>query len=509
MLKKPLPLYQKITELSTKAALFSGISMLLEWDQETFMPKGAIEIRSKQVELIASLGHKEKTSKEFAEGLSQLIDIETGVLKSDELTERQAAALREWRRDYNNAVKLPSSFVEEFANVTSAATHAWAEARSKNQFKSFQAHLEKIVVLCRKKADFLGYKDHPYDALLDCFEPTMTTKVATVLLERLKIPLTDLLKKICTKPAPDTAFLHREYPHDKQFALGKKVLSAMGFEKQYSRLDESAHPMCIPLQPFDTRMTTRISLNHPLMNLLSCVHEGGHGLYHSNLPADCYGTPLGEAASLGIDESQSRTWETIIGRSLPFWQHFFPLLQETFPEHLGAVRLEDFYKAVNIVKPTMIRTESDEVTYNLHIMLRFEMEKGLIEGTIPVEKVPEEWNRRMRDYLGITPKADSEGCLQDIHWSLGAIGYFPTYTLGNLYAAQFFEVFTAEHPNWQQQIAKGELTVLSNWQKENIHRYGREYLPEDLCEKITGKPLSEKPFISYLEKKYTPLYHLT
>ncbi len=500
--------YQKITELSTKATLFSGISMLLEWDQETYMPKGAIEIRSKQVELIASLGHQERTSKDFANALSALIDIETGTLKSDELTDPQIAALREWRRDYIKAVKLPLSFVEEFAIVTSAATHAWADAKEKNRFKDFQPHLEKIVALCRKKADILGYEDHPYDALVDNFEPTMTTAVLTVLLERLKIPLTNLLKKICTKPIPDSSFLQHDFDHNKQLAFGKKLLSAMGFDKRFSRLDESAHPMCIPMQTYDTRMTTRINLNHPLMNILSCVHEGGHGLYHANLPHENYGTPLGEAASLGIDESQSRSWETIIGRSLPFWQHFFPHLKETFPEHLASVRLEDFYKAINTVKPTMIRTESDEVTYNLHIMLRFEMEKGLIEGTIPVERVPEEWNKRMREYLGITPHSDIEGCLQDIHWSLGAIGYFPTYTLGNLYAAQFFETFAAKHPNWKEQIAKGELSVLSNWQKEHIHRYGRQYLPEDLCEKITGKPLSEKPFITYLEKKYTPLYHL-
>lgn len=508
MTKKKNPSYQKITELSTRAALFSGISSLLEWDQETLMPKGAIEIRSKQVELIASLAHKEKTSKEFAKSLSDLIDLETGNFLTDNLTDREAAAVREWRRDYIKAVKLPSSFIEEFAKATSAATHAWAEAKGKNDFKAFQPHLEKIVGLNRKKADILGYKDHPYDALIDGFEPTMTTNVITVLLERLKIPLTDLLRKILTKHQPDSSFLYREYPHELQFAFGKKVLAAMGFEKQFSRLDESAHPMCVPLQPYDTRMTTRIHLNHPLQNILSCVHEGGHGLYHSNLPADCYGTPLAEAASLAIDESQSRTWETIIGRSLPFWQHFFPLLKEAFPENLGDVRLEDFYKAVNTVKPTMIRTESDEVTYNLHIMVRFEMEKGLIEGSIPVEKVPEEWNKKMREYLSITPKANSEGCLQDIHWALGAIGYFPTYTLGNLYAAQFFEVFAAEHPNWKEKIAEGNLSLLANWQKEHIHRYGREYLPEDLCEKITGKPLSEKPFLKYLEAKYTPLYHL-
>ncbi len=483
--------------------------MLLEWDQETYMPKRAIENRSSQVELIASLQHKERTSKAYTDALSALIDLETATILDPNLSKEQQAAVREWRRDYIQAVKLPTSFVEEFANASSAATHAWIDAKESNDFKSFQPHLEKVVELCRKKTEILGYDNHPYDALIDCFEPTMTTKELTTLFERLKVPLTVLLKKIQTKKEPNDAFLHKTCPRETQLAFGKSILKNMGFENSFSRLDESVHPMCIPIHPDDTRMTTRVYPDQMLVNLLSCIHEGGHGLYHSNLPKEHFGTPLGEAASLGIDESQSRTWETTIGRSLPFWQHYFPLLQKTYPEHLSSVRLEDFYKAINIVKPTMIRTDSDEVTYNLHIMIRFEMEKALIEGAVAVSDIPDLWNEKMRSYLGIVPKAHSEGCLQDIHWSLGAIGYFPTYTLGNLYAAQFFEVFAKEHPDWKERVAHGELTFIADWQKEKIHRFGRQYLPEDLCEKITGSRLSEKPFVQYLENKYNTLYHLS
>ncbi len=501
--------YQTLKQLSKKAELYNGVLMLLEWDQETFMPKAAIEIRSLQIEQLASLLHRERTSKEFVSALSALIDIETGQLHDPKLTDAQSSALREWRRDYIQTAKLPLSFVEEYAKTTTEATHVWAGAKEKNDFKLFEPHLEKVVALCRKKADFLGYQDHPYDALIDSFEPSMTTQALTVLFERLKIPLTALLKKIQTKPDPDQSFLLKTYPHERQLAFGKKLLSTMGFDRTFSRLDESAHPMCVPIHPCDTRMTTRILPNFPLVNILSCIHEGGHGLYHKNLPKEHYGTPLGQSASLAIDESQSRTWETIIGRSLSFWEYTYPLFQEAFPEHLKGIHLEDFYKAINVVEPSLIRTESDEVSYNLHVMVRFEIEKALIEGTAKVNQIPELWNEKMREYLSIAPKADSEGCLQDIHWSLGAIGYFPTYCLGNLYAAQFFETFMSEHPDWKQRLAKGDFHFISDWQNEHIHRWGRYYLPEDLCERITGKPLSEKSFIHYLEEKYTPLYHLS
>ncbi len=500
--------YEKLTKLSKRAAIYASISHLLAWDQETKMPKEAIGLRCEQNELITSLIHKEQTSPEFAKTLCSLIDIETGAILDPTLSPRQMAALREWRRDYLHASKLPTKFVEEFAKATSAANHVWQEARPKSDFKTFQPHLEKIVELNQKKADILGYQDHPYDALVDSFEPEMNTATLATLFERLKFPLMTLLKMIQTKPDPDVSFLEKDYPHKKQIDFSKQLLIDMGFEKGFSRLDESAHPMCVPIHPKDMRMTTRIHPNNVLSNILSCAHEGGHGLYHIQLPVEHFGTPLCDSASLGIDESQSRTWETIIARSLPFWEHYFPILQSYFPEQLGSVSLDDFYKAINIVEPSMIRVDSDEVAYNLHILLRFELETDLIDGTLKASDIPEAWNEKMRDYLSISPKAHSEGCMQDIHWAMGAFGYFPTYTLGNLYAAQFFEAFTQDHPKWTERVAKGELHFISDWQKQNIHRFGREFLPEELCENVTGHPLSEKPFIHYLENKYKPLYRL-
>lgn len=502
------PSYEQLKELSTSASILSGISMLLEWDQEIYMPKGAIEIRSRQIELIADLHHREQTSKQFGELLGSLINLETGAVSDASLTHPQKAALREWRRDYLQQVKLPQEFVKEWARATSAATHGWIEARDKDDFSLFQPHLKKVVDLARKKADYLGYESHPYDALIDSFEPEVKTETLLPLFERLKLPLTNLLKEIQTKHSPDRSFFEKDYSHEKQLAFGRKILADMGFDPAFSRLDESSHPMCVPIHPSDMRMSTRVYPKDVAVNILSCLHEGGHGLYNSHVPVEHFGTPLCQSASLAMDESQSRTWETIIGRGLPFWKHYYPLLQKEFPEQLGAVHLEDFYQGLNIVQPSYIRTDSDEVSYNLHILIRFELELALIEGTIEVADIPEAWNEKMRSYFGLTPPSPALGCLQDIHWSLGAIGYFPTYTLGNLYAAQLFETFSQAVPDWKNRIAKGDLTVLSSWQEEHIHRHGKIYIAKDLCEKVTGKPLSEQPFIDYLEKKYTPLYHL-
>ena len=262
------------------------------------------------------------------------------------------------------------------------------------------------------------------------------------------------------------------------------------------------------MQPKDTRMTTRIHPGNIMMNLGAVLHEGGHGLYNMNLPLEHYGSPLGEQVSLGIDESQSRWWETLIGQSRSFWQHFFPLLQQEFPQQFSDVPLDDFYRAINSVKAGFIRIDADEVTYNLHIVVRFEIEKALMEGTLKVKEIPDAWNEKMRTYLGICPEFPSQGCLQDVHWSLGYIGYFPTYTLGNLYSAQFFETFETAHPNWKERVSHGSLDFIGEWLKENIHRYGRQFQSNALCERVTGKPLSPEPYINYLTKKYRGLYLL-
>ncbi len=500
--------YEKLHALSKTASLMNAIHSLLNWDQETYMPKEAIELRSQQIEVIASLVHKQRTSKSYAKALSSLIDLETGEVAESSLSVPQIAALREWRRDYLKAAKLPNAFVKQFAKTTSAASHAWQTAKEHNDFKSFAPHLQKVVSLSRKKADILGFVEHPYDALLDLYEPEMKTSYLTPLFSKLKISLTQLLKEISVKPQFHEEFLYRHCPRHKQLDFAQKILFKMGFRQTTSRLDTSAHPFCTGMQPKDTRMTTKVNPDSIMTNIGAVMHEGGHGLYNMDLSIEQYGSPLGEQVSLGIDESQSRWWETLIGQSRAFWEHFFPLLKEEFPEQFGNIPLEDFYHAINQAKPGLIRIDADEVTYNLHIIVRFEIEKGLIEGSVKVKEIPELWNSKMREYLGISPEFDGQGCLQDIHWSLGYIGYFPTYTLGNLYSVQFFEAFEKAHPNWREHVAKGSLDFVRDWLKENIHRHGRQFTPSELCKKVTGKALSQEPYVNYLTEKYRKLYHL-
>lgn len=500
--------YEKLHALSKTTTLLASVETLLDWDQETYMPKEAIEIRSLQHEILASLVHRSRTSKAFAKALSALIDLKTGAIIDERLSSSQIAALREWRRDYVRDIKLPQAFVKQFAKTTSAATHAWKTAKEHNDFKAFSSHLEKVVALSRKKAAILGFTEHPYDALLDLYEPGMKTSFLTPLFSKLKFSLTQLLKDISVKPAFPDDFLHRHCPTHKQMDFAHQILHKMGFHTSSSRLDLSAHPMCSGLQPKDTRMTTRIHPDNLLFHIGAVMHEGGHGLYNMNLPVEHYGSPLCQQVSLGIDESQSRWWEVLIGQSHSFWEYFFPLLQKEFPEQFQTVSLEDFYHAINGVKPGLIRIDSDEVTYNLHIIVRFELEKALMEGSLKVKDLPHAWNSKMREYLGISPEFDGQGCLQDIHWSLGYIGYFPTYTLGNLYSVQFFNAFEKAHPNWKSQVAHGSVDFIRDWLKENIHQYGRQYTPAELCERITGKPLSEEPFVAYLNHKYRSLYRL-
>jgi len=495
--------YDELFELSRQIATYASIQQILEWDQETYMPPGAIDFRSSQLELLAGHVHKLRTSSRFSHALGLLIDLESGEIYDDSLSAAEIAALREWRRDHLRAIKLPAAFVKTFARTTATAMHAWSVARKKSDFKQFLPHLEKIVMLSRKKADILGYQEHPYDALLDLYEPEMKVSVIAPLFGRLKIALTELVKEITARGPPKTDFLQGDFPPAKQMEFVQTLLDAMGFETATSRLDQSAHPMCTPVHPQDTRMTTRIHPDNPISNIFSVLHEGGHGLYNSDLDPEKFGSPLGEQVSLGVDESQSRWWENWIGKSVPFWKHFYPSLQKTFPQQLKHVPEEDFIAAVNCVRPSFIRVEADEVTYSLHVLLRFEIEKALIEGSLKVKDVPEAWNEKMRDYLGIRPERDDEGCLQDIHWSMGGIGYFPTYVLGNLYAAQFFEVFEKNHPKWKEQVAKGELAFIRSWLKENIHSHGRQYPPGELVKKVTGKPLSETAFVGYLTKKFS------
>lgn len=506
-MKSKKTLYDQLFELSKTIKTLNSIEQLLDWDQETLMPHAAIEFRAAQKELMTGHIHKLKTSTKFSHLLNQLIDLESGEVLNPALTPAQCAALRQWRKDHLKAIKLPTSFVKTFSSTSTTTVNRWIEAKKTSNFAEFTPSLSRIFQLSRKKADLLGYQDHPYDALLDLFEPGMTVAKLTPLFDRLKVALKTLVKSIQAQPPIDTGCLKGEFNSELQIRFGKKILEAMGFSPQDCRLDLSVHPFCMPVHPLDTRMTTRTHHNDIMSNIFSVIHEGGHGLYNRGLNVEQYGSPLGEQSSLGIDESQSRWWETRIGRTKPFWTHFLPLLQRDFPQ-LKNVTLDQFYLAINHVQPSFIRVEADEVTYSLHVILRFEIEKAVIEGTLQIKDIPAVWNQKMEEYLGITPSQDAEGCLQDIHWAFGLIGYFPTYVLGNLYAAQFFKAFEKSHPDWQTRVSQGDLGFIREWLRTNLHQYGRQYTPEEFVQRISGKPLHESEYVNYLNTKYKEIYRL-
>lgn len=498
--------YQKLHKLSKHTRTLQGISNILGWDQETYMPPGAGENRGEQLKIMAGLIHREKTSPEYIATLGELVDLKTGNVKANGLEENKQAALREWYRDYKRDNALSSAFVEDFAQLNSQSLLVWRHAKEKNAFHHFAPFLDRTIDMCRKKADLLGYKEHPYDALLDLYEHDISTEEVYTLFSNLKASLLPLLKKIQRQKQVDDSFLHGSFPAKKQMAFTLKLLKDIGYDMSHGRLDFSAHPFSTASHPTDSRITTHIHPKHILSNIAIVLHEAGHSLYEMGLPREEFGTPLGESISLGMHESQSRFWETRVGHSKPFWQHYLPLLKKQFKGKLDNISLEAFYKGINKVNASYIRVEADEVTYSLHVILRFEMEKALIEGSLKVRDIPDAWNAKMQELLGVTPRNNTEGCLQDVHWAMGAFGYFPSYTLGNLYASHFFEAFANQHKDWNQRIAEGQFTFIVDWLRENIHKHGRRYSSTKLLQKITGKPFTAETFIHYITSKYSDIY---
>ncbi len=499
--------YEKLAELSRRGRTLTGISFLLDWDQETFMPQDGAAIRGDQQQIMAGIIHEERTGKNYVNALAKLVDLKNGKLKGKTLGERQKAAVREWHRDWKIENALPKKFVEEFAKLSSQSMDVWKNARKANSFQQFAPFLEKIVEMNRKKAEYIGYDEKPYDALLDLYEPGVTSKIITPLFEKLKKFLVDKVKKIKAQKEIDDSFLEGKWDADKQLAFGRKILEDMGYDFNKGRLDLSAHPFSSSIHPYDSRITTRLTNPSIISNVSTSLHEGGHSLYEMGLPVEDYGTPLSEAISYGIHESQSRWWETRIGLSKPFWEHYLPLLKKEFPA-FSKVNLETFYKAANKVEPSLIRVEADEVTYSLHVILRYEMEDALIHGKLKIRDVPEAWNEKMVKYLGVKPDSNANGCLQDVHWSMGAFGYFPSYTIGNLYAAQFFEAFAKQHPDWEKRVAKGDLVFIKEWLNNHIHKYGKQYSSQELLKKVTGKEFTVQPYLDYIESKYSKIYKL-
>jgi carboxypeptidase Taq len=499
-----------ITELRRIQQIASAASVL-SWDQETYMPRGGGAARADQLATLQGLAHDFLVAPTVERLLTQWIDPASGQPRQDgePWDEPSRALLREVWRDFSRAKKLPSAFVVRLGRECSLAQQVWIEAKEKNDFARFLPNLRTVIALKREEAGYLGYRTTPYDALLDTYEPGMTVATLTPLFAALKARLVPLLQQILKSPAqPDASLLHRPYEPARQLEFGRLVLTAMGYDFERGRLDLSAHPFTSSFHPSDVRVTTRVYERELPACLFGCIHEGGHGLYDQGLDPQRFGTPLGESLSLGIHESQSRLWENCVGRSKAFWRCFYPLLQRTFPDALRDVAQADFYAAINRVTPSFIRVEADELTYNLHIMVRFEIEQAVIEDRLSPEALPDVWRAKMREALGIEPDRDADGVLQDVHWSLGAFGYFPTYTLGNLYAVQFYEQACRELPNLEDDIAAGRLTVLTKWLNQKIHRWGRTFTTEQLVRRVTGQELSPEPFVAYLERKYRDLYRL-
>jgi carboxypeptidase Taq len=484
---------RKISDLRYSAAL-------LQWDQETYMPAKGAGFRGQQLATLSELSHEFFTNDKTGDLLKKL-------LAQQDLTPQQRRNIELSLYDYNKAKKLSPAFVRELTETINQSFHSWIEARKLNSFKRFENDLAKLVELKKQEAHFLGFEGHPYNALLNDYERGATVDLLDKVFNSVREPLRELLQKIIAQPATDNSFLRQHYPKQLQWDHGVKLLRQMGYDLEAGRQDISEHPFTTSFSCQDVRITTRIDEEDFSNMTWSTIHELGHALYEQGLPASEYGLPLGEACSLSIHESQSRLWENQVGRSYIFWKYHYPALQQQFPKQLGNVSLEKFYSGINNVKPSFIRTEADEVTYHFHVMIRYELEKKIIEGSLNVKDIPDYWNNQYEAYMGIRPPDDLKGCIQDVHWSHGSFGYFPTYSLGSFYAAQFFEQAIKDVPLIPAEIENGQYQSLLQWLREKIHVHGRFYTSEELCEHVCGKPLDIGHFMGYLLDKYKNIYH--
>jgi len=497
--------YENLMLRLKEIGTLQSVQRLLSWDQETMMPPGAAGFRGEEMALMASLTHEKITDPAIGEMIDQA-ETNPDVVAND----LKMANLREIRRDYENARKLPSDLVSALSLASTAGLEAWKAARKGNDFPAFLPSLEKLLELNRRKAECLavGSGADLYDALLDEYEPGVTSREVEVLFGPLREELVPLIATLVDSGNTPSDAVHKvQVPVAAQIRFGKEVAAALGYDFQAGRLDESTHPFTEGLAPGDTRITSRYHDDNFGDALGSTMHEAGHALYEQGLPKEeLHGQPLADAVSLGIHESQSRMWENQVGRSRSFWTWALPLAVEIMGDKLAPFSVDQVYQAMNLVRPSLIRVESDEATYNLHIMLRFDLERALVCGDLPPADLPGAWNERMKSDLGVVVPDDARGCLQDIHWSMGAFGYFPTYTLGNLHAAQMWEAVLADCPDLSDQMARGEFGELLGWLREKIHRHGRRWPAADLCRKITGRPLDHKPLIAYLKGKLMPIY---
>ncbi len=493
--------YEKFMAKVAELADIGHAEGMLSWDQETYMPPKGAAMRARAQGTLAGLHHERLTTPELV-GLVK-------DLKAQDLTGDAAVNVREVGRSQDRSLKIPKELVVELSQTESLSHEAWITAREKADFALFQPWLEKILKLKKEVAERVGYEGTIYNALLDEYEPHTYAEDIEPVFAALKEKLVPLVEKIAaTGKFPARGVLDQEFPVAGQEQLGRQVLEDMGFDIEAGRLDVAVHPFCSGTSRDDVRLTTRYSADWLPGSLFGTIHEAGHGLYEQGLPKDAVATPAGGSVSLGIHESQSRLWENMVGRSRAFWTHYLPRLKVLFPTQLQNVDLDQFYAAVNQVEPSLIRVEADEVTYNLHILLRFELERDLFEGRVEVKDLPSVWNERMEQYLGICPPDDAQGVLQDVHWSFGLLGYFPTYTLGNLYGAQFFHQAQQDLTDLGDKIGRGELGELKTWLNDKVHSRGSRLRASELVEEVTGEKLSADYFSNYLEAKFGALYNL-
>ena len=494
--------YQELLERFQKISLLRSTSRLLSWDQETYMPESGRDHRAGQISLISGLTHSMLVDERVGQLLAELWDGVKEKAPSNDIH----VNVREWKRLHDQAVKLPEELVKELSYAKVLAHGAWVEARAASDFSIFQPHLEKLVELSRQKAIYHGFEENMYDALLDLYEPGEKTSNIEALFAGLVPGLKDILSRLTARAGRDTSRLKGDFPLESQKVLVRLMASRIGYDFQAGRLDSVVHPFSTRIGPGDVRITTRWNGRDFTEAVFGVLHEAGHGLYSQNLPREAFGTPLGESVSLGIHESQSRLWENIVGRSVEFWEYFFPVAQGVFPGVLGGMGLFDFVKIINRVKPSFIRVEADEVTYNLHVFLRFQIEKEIISGQLSVEDIPARWNELFEDIFGMKVPDDSLGCLQDVHWSGAAFGYFPTYTLGNIYSAMIFQAALQDMPGLKEGFRKGEFTRLKKWLTQKIYSQGQRYRSRELIRHVTGKRPGCECFLDYLRTKYEQLY---
>ncbi|PWB55695.1 MAG: carboxypeptidase [Anaerolineales bacterium] len=498
---------QQLQELKTHLGEVFDLmhaAALLSWDQQTYMPPGGTENRGQQLATLQQIAHKKSTSEEVGRLLD---DLQPYVAQLDP-DSFDARLVKVTKRAYDKEVKIPVDWVMEFVMVTTAAHEIWAKARATNDFPLFQPHLEKILELTHRYAEIFAPYDHPYDPAVDVFEPGLKTADIKAIFSALRPQQVELIRQIASRPQVDNSFLFLTYDEQKQLDFGVEIITKMGYDWNRGRQDKTVHPFSTSFGWGDARITTRVYPNFLSPALFGTLHETGHAMYELGSDKSLDRTPLFGGVSSGVHESQSRMWENLVGRSMPFWQHFYPRLQEYFPSQIGNLSLENFYKGINKVQPSLIRVEADEATYNLHIMLRMELEIALMEGTLVVKDLPDAWNTRSQEYLGITPPDNKQGVLQDVHWSGGMIGYFPSYALGNLIASQLWELINRDIPDLPDQIRRGEFAPWVAWLREKVHVHGSKFEPQELIQRITGSKIDPAPYMRYLTTKFSKIYDI-